>query len=81
MSIPPGLPQEVVLLQSLPWTIDAVGNDAYHWEVAFNTFDSSSPLAQVGKPTSTTKDGVSLSLSDISPTCTTSASSLWSSAA
>ena len=39
---------ELSKLQSLPWTTDAVGDDAYHWEIAFSSFDSPSPLAQVG---------------------------------
>ena len=39
--------QRCLLLQSLSWTVDAVDNDAYHWEVAFADFQISSPLAQV----------------------------------
>ena len=34
-------------VQSMPCTIDAVEDDAYHWEIAFNGFDLSSLLAQV----------------------------------
>ena len=34
-------------MQSMPCTIDAVEDDAYHWEIAFKGFDPSSLLAQV----------------------------------
>lgn len=34
-------------LQDLPWTLDAVQDDAYQWEVVFSKFAESSPLAQV----------------------------------
>ena len=34
-------------VQSMPCTIDAVEDDAYHWEIAFSGFDLSSLLAQV----------------------------------
>jgi hypothetical protein len=34
-------------LQDLPWTLDAVQDDAYQWEVVSSTFAESSPLAQV----------------------------------
>ena len=34
-------------MQSMPCTIDAVEDNAYHWEIAFKGFDPSSLLAQV----------------------------------
>ena len=37
-------------VQSMPCSIDAVEDDAYHWEIAFKGFDSSSRLAQVLLP-------------------------------
>ena len=34
-------------MQSMPCTIDAVEDDAYHWEIAFKGFHPCSLLAQV----------------------------------
>ena len=52
-------------MQSMPCTIDAVEDDAYHWEIAFKGFDPSSLLAQVLLSKCLPGDSLARTLSDL----------------